>query len=63
MKRLTGFITRLFLNRKSRTSFFSEAIAEGFRETMREMGYGPSGNEDRNKQSKNEEGYKPGKRI
>jgi hypothetical protein len=39
MKQVIGFITRLFRKRKSRSSLFDEAIAEGFRDTLKEMGY------------------------
>jgi hypothetical protein len=36
---MIGFIARLFRKRKSRSSLFAEAIAEGFRDTLKEMGY------------------------
>lgn len=39
MKQLIGFIARLFRTNKSRDSLFGEAIAEGFRDTLKELGY------------------------
>jgi hypothetical protein len=39
MKQLIGFIERLFGRKKSRSSLFDEAIAEGFRDTLKELGY------------------------
>jgi hypothetical protein len=39
MKQLIGFITRLFRKNKGRSFSFDEAIAEGFRDTLKELGY------------------------
>ena len=39
MKQVMEFIRRLFKKRKSFSSVISEAIAEGIRDTLKEMGY------------------------
>jgi len=39
MKRLKAIIARLFVKRKTVSSLFTEAIAEGIRETFKEVRY------------------------
>jgi hypothetical protein len=39
MKKMNSFIRGLLRNNKPYSSLFSEALAEGFLETLREMGY------------------------
>ena len=39
MKRMILFLTRSFKKRKTFKTLFSEAVSEGIRDTMLEMGY------------------------
>ena len=39
MKRMELFIAHFFKKRKTFKTLFSEAMSEGIRDTMREMGY------------------------
>jgi|KBSMisStaDraftv2_1062788.scaffolds.fasta_scaffold2546036_1 hypothetical protein len=47
MKKMTLFITGLLRNNKPYSSLISEAISEGFRETLREMGYRVERNDEK----------------
>jgi len=44
MKQAMEFIRRLFKKRKSFSSVISEAMAEGIRDTLKEMGYNAEDN-------------------
>lgn len=52
MKQLVKFIRIIFKKQKTYSTLFSEAMAEGFRDTLKEMGYSFADNDDRNSQSK-----------
>lgn len=41
------FIRCLFKKKRKYSTLFSEAVAEGFRETLKEMGYQFPGNDDK----------------
>jgi hypothetical protein len=52
MKQLVKFIRIIFKKQKTYSTLFSEAMSEGIRDTLKEMGYGFSDNADSNSQSK-----------
>lgn len=53
MIQLVKFIKIIFKKQKTYSALFSEAMAEGIRDTLKEMGYGLVNNDDdRNLQSK-----------
>lgn len=52
MIQLVKFIKIIFKKQKTYSALFSEAMAEGIRDTLKEMGYGLIDNNDRNSQSK-----------
>ncbi|HET6767097.1 MAG TPA: hypothetical protein VFH08_06855 [Chitinophagaceae bacterium] len=55
-KQLMGFVARLFTKRKSRASLFADAIEEGIRDTVREMGYKPDHNSKKSKKANDDHG-------
>ena len=47
MKQLFSFIGSIFKKKKTYSSLISDAIAEGMRDTLKEMGYGFDGKKSR----------------
>ena len=52
MKQVAAFIRTLFKKRKNFSSVISEAMAEGIRDTLKEMGYKEDNNSRREKGNK-----------
>lgn len=62
MKQLVKFIRIIFKGQKTYSTLFSEAVAEGIRDTLKEMGYSIADDDDRNSRSKKvKQGLKAGR--